>query len=79
VLLKNVVHPLLAFALVLLLSLHGEAARAAILLAALPRVSLCLVRVALWRRVREAGSTLVVSSLLSIVTLAVVLILTTGI
>jgi malonate transporter len=79
VLLKNVVHPLIAFALVLLLSLHGEAARAAILLAALPSGFFgVLFGLRYGVESREAGSTLVVSSVFSIVTLAAVLILTAG-
>jgi malonate transporter and related proteins len=78
-LLKNLVHPLLAFSLTLALPMDGDTARAALLLCALPCGFFGVLfglRYGLESRV--AGSTLIVSSLGSVVTLAVALVLTAG-
>jgi len=77
--LKNFVHPVLAIGLTLTLPMDRDAARAAILLCALPSGFFGILfglRYGLESHV--AGSTLIVSSLASIVTLPVVLILTAG-
>ncbi|WP_193165308.1 AEC family transporter [Microbulbifer hainanensis] len=77
--LKNVVHPLLVFGLILALPIEHNVARAAILLCALPSGffgTLFGLRYGLESHV--AGSTLIVSSLASIVTLPIVLALTKG-
>jgi len=78
-LLKNVVHPVLAIGLILLLRIDRDSARAAILLCALPSGFFGILfglRYGLESHV--AGSTLIVSSLASIVTLPVALVLTAG-
>jgi malonate transporter len=78
-LLKNLVHPLLAFGLILALPMDWDTARAALLLCALPSGFFGVLfglRYGLESRV--AGSTLIVSSLGSVVTLAVALVLTAG-
>lgn len=75
--LKNVVHPLLAFALILTLPLEHDTARAALLLCALPCGffgTLFSLRYRLESHL--PGSTLIVSSLVSIVTLPIIIILT---
>jgi malonate transporter len=78
-LLKNVVHPLLAVGLILVLPIDRDAARAALLLCALPSGFFGVLfglRYGLESHV--AGSTLIVSSLASVVTLPVALVLTAG-
>jgi malonate transporter len=78
-LLKNVLHPLLAFGLILALPMDRDTARAAVLLCALPSGFFGVLfglRYGLESPV--AGSTLIVSSLASIVTLPVALVLTAG-
>jgi malonate transporter len=78
-LLKNVLHPLLAFGLILALPMDRDTARAALLLCALPSGFFGVLfglRYGLESPV--AGSTLIVSSLASIVTLPVALVLTAG-
>jgi len=78
-LLKNVVHPVLAIGLILLLRIDRDSARAAILLCALPSGFFGILfglRYGLESHV--AGSTLIVSSLASIVTMPVALVLTAG-
>ena len=78
-LLKNVGHPLLAVGLILALPMDRETARAAVLLCALPSGFFGVLfglRYGLESHV--AGSTLIVSSLASAVTLAVALVLTAG-
>lgn len=77
--LKNIVHPLLAFGLILILPIDHQTARAAILLCALPCGffgTLFSLRYRLESHL--PGSTLIVSSLASIVTLPIVLVLTEG-
>jgi malonate transporter len=76
---KNLVHPLLAFALILVLPIDRDTARVALLLCALPSGFFSVLfglRYGLESRV--AGSTLLASSIASIVTLPAVLILTRG-
>jgi malonate transporter and related proteins len=76
-LLKNVVHPALAIGLILTLPMDRDTARAAILLCALPSGFFGILfglRYGLESHV--VGSTLIVSSLASIVTLPVALVLT---
>jgi len=78
-LLKNVGHPLLAVGLILALPMDRETVRAAVLLCALPSGFFGVLfglRYGLESHV--AGSTLIVSSLASAVTLAVALVLTAG-
>ncbi len=78
-LLKNFVHPALAIGLILTLPMDRDTARAAILLCALPSGFFGILfglRYGLESHV--AGSTLIVSSLASIVTLPVALVLTAG-
>ena len=78
-LLKNVVHPLLAVGLILALPMDRDTARAALLLCALPSGFFGVLfglRYGLESHI--AGSTLIVSSLASIVTLAVALVVTAG-
>jgi malonate transporter and related proteins len=75
--LKNVVHPLLAGALILALPMDRDTARVAVLLCALPCGFFGVLfglRYGLDSRV--AGSTLIVSSLASVVTLSIILVLT---
>jgi malonate transporter and related proteins len=77
--LKNVVHPLLAAGLILALPMDRDAARAALLLCALPSGFFGILfglRYGLESRV--AGSTLIASSLASAATVAVALVLTAG-
>jgi malonate transporter len=76
-LLKNVVHPLLAVGLILALPMDRDAARAALLLCALPSGFFGVLfglRYGLESHV--AGSTLILSSVASVVTLPVALVLT---
>jgi malonate transporter and related proteins len=78
-LLKNVVHPLLAVGLILALPMDRDTARAAVLLCALP----CgffgvLFGLRYGLQPHVAGSTLIVSSLASVVTLPITLVLTAG-
>jgi malonate transporter and related proteins len=78
-LLKNVVHPLLAVGLILALPMDRDTARVALLLCALPSGFFGVLfglRYGLESHV--AGSTLIVSSLASVVTLAVALVVTAG-
>jgi len=78
-LLKNVVHPLLAVGLILTLPIDRNTARAALLLCALPSGFFGVLfglRYGLDSNV--AGSTLIISSLASIVTLPMALVLTAG-
>jgi malonate transporter and related proteins len=78
-LLKNVVHPLFVVGLILVLPMNRDTARAALLLCALPSGFFGVLfglRYGLDSQV--AGSTLIVSSLVSIVTLPVALVLTGG-
>jgi malonate transporter len=78
-LIKNVVHPALAIGLILTLPMDRDTARAAILLCALPSGFFGILfglRYGLESHV--VGSTLIVSSLASIVTLPVALVLTAG-
>ena len=79
VLLKNVALPLVVAGLALLLPMSREAARAAILLAALPSGFFgVLFGLTYGIESREVGSTLILSSVVSIVTLPLGLILTAG-
>jgi predicted permease len=79
VLLKNVALPLVVAGLALLLPMSREAARAAILLAALPSGFFGVLFGLTYRiESREVGSTLILSSVVSIVTLPLGLILTAG-
>jgi malonate transporter and related proteins len=78
-LLKNVIQPLLAVGLILALPMDRDTARAALLLCALPSGSFGVLfglRYGLDSPV--AGSTLVVSTLASVVTVAVTLVVTVG-
>jgi malonate transporter len=76
-LLKNVVHPLLVVALILALPIEGGTARAALLLGALPSGFFgVLFGLRYGVESHVAGSTLIVSSLASIVTLSIALVLT---
>jgi malonate transporter len=78
-LLKNVLHPLLAFGLILALPMDRDTARAALLLCALPSGFFgVLFGLRYGFNSRVAGSTLIVSSLASIVTLPIALMLTAG-
>lgn len=75
--LKNVVHPLIGYALILVLPMSHEIARAAVLLLALPSGFFgVLFGLRYGKDSHEAGSTLIVSSLASVVTLAIALVLT---
>ncbi|SHG14042.1 malonate transporter [Microbulbifer donghaiensis] len=77
--LKNLAHPLLALGLILALPMEHDTARAALLLCALPCGffgTLFGLRYGL--KSHLPGSTLIVSSLASIVTLPIVLVLTEG-
>jgi malonate transporter and related proteins len=77
--LKNVAQPLLVLGLILVLPMDRDTARAALLLCALPSGFfgvLFVLRYGLESDV--AGSTLIVSSLASIVTLPIALVLTAG-
>jgi malonate transporter and related proteins len=77
--LKNVVHPLLALGLILALPMDRDTARAALLLCALPSGFFgVLFGLRYGKDSHEAGSTLIISSLASIVTLAIALVLTAG-
>ena len=77
--LKNVMHPLIGYALILVLPMSHETARAALLLLALPSGFFgVLFGLRYGKDSHEAGSTLIVSSLASIVTLAIALVLTAG-
>ena len=78
-LLKNFVHPALAIGLILTLPMDWDTARAAILLCALPSGFFgVLFGLRYGVESHVAGSTLIVSSLASIVTLPVALVLTAG-
>jgi malonate transporter len=78
-LLKNFVHPALAIGLILTLPMDWDTARAAILLCALPSGFFgILFGLRYGLESHLAGSTLIVSSLASIVTLPVALVLTAG-
>ena len=78
-LLKNVVQPLVALGLVLALPMDRETARAAILLCALPSGFFgVLFSLRYGIESHEAGSTLIVTTLASAVTLPVALVLTEG-
>jgi malonate transporter and related proteins len=75
--LKNVVHPLIGYALIAVLPMSHETARAALLLLALPSGFFgVLFGLRYGKDSHEAGSTLIVSSLASIVTLAIAFALT---
>ena len=77
--LKNVMHPLFVVGLILALPMDRDTARAALLLCALPSGFFGVLfglRYGLESRV--AGSTLIVSSLASVVTVSVALVLTAG-
>ena len=77
--LKNVVHPLIGYALILVLPMSSETARAAVLLLALPSGFFGVpFGLRYGKDSHEAGSTLIVSSLASIVTLTIALVLTAG-
>lgn len=76
-LIKNIVHPLLVVALIPLLPIEADAAQAAILLVALPAGFFgVLFGLRYGIESHEAGSTLIVSSVLSAVTVAAALVLT---
>jgi malonate transporter len=78
-LLKNVVHPLSAVGLILALPMDRDTARAALLLCALPSGFFgVLFGLRYGFESHVAGSTLIVSSLASVVTLPVALVLTAG-
>jgi malonate transporter len=78
-LLKNVVHPLLAVGLILALPMDRDTARVALLLCALPSGFFgVLFGLRYGCESHVAGSTLIVSSLASVVTLAVALVVTAG-
>ena len=78
-LLRNVVHPLLALGVLLILPMDRETARAVILLCAFPSgIFGVLFALSYGLESRVAGSTLIVSSLASVVTLPVALILTSS-
>jgi malonate transporter len=78
-LLKNVVHPLLAVGLILALPMDRDTARAALLLCALPSGFFgVLFGLRYDFESHVAGSTLIISSLASVVTLPVALVLTAG-
>ena len=78
-LLKNVVHPLSAVGLILALPMDRDIARAALLLCALPSGFFgVLFGLRYGFESHVAGSTLIVSSLASVVTLPVALVLTAG-
>ena len=78
-LLKNVVHPLLAVGLILALPMDRNTARAALLLCALPSGFFgVLFGLRYDFESHVAGSTLIISSLASFVTLPVALVLTAG-
>jgi malonate transporter len=78
-LLKNAVQPLSAAGLILLLPLHDDAARATILLIGAPAGFLgVLFGLRYGVKSREAGSTLIASSISSAVTLAAILVLSGG-
>ena len=75
--LKNVAHPLIGYALILVLPMSSDTARAAVLLLALPSGFFgVLFGLRYGKDSHEAGSTLIVSSLASIVTLTIALVLT---
>jgi malonate transporter len=76
-LLKNVAQPLFVAGLIILLPMHKDTARAAILLTALPSGFFgVLFGLRYGVESHEAGSTLIVSTILSALTLAAALILT---
>jgi malonate transporter and related proteins len=76
-LLKNLAQPLFVAGLIMLLPMHKDTARAAILLTALPSGFFgVLFGLRYGVESQEAGSTLIVSTILSALTLAVALILT---
>jgi malonate transporter len=78
-LVKNVVHPVLAIGLIALLPIDRDTARAAILLCALPSGFFgVLFGLRYGIESHVAGSTLIVSSLASVVTVSVALVLTAG-
>ena len=78
-LVKNVVHPVLAIGLIALLPIDRDTARAAILLCALPSGFFgVLFGLRYGIEFHVAGSTLIVSSLASVVTVSVALVLTAG-
>jgi predicted permease len=78
-LLKNVVHPLSAVGLILALPMDRDTARAALLLCALPSGFFgVLFGLRYGFESHVAGSTLIISSLASVVTLPVALVLTAG-
>ena len=78
-LLKNVVHPLLAVGLILVLPIDRDTARAALLLCALPSGFFgVLFGLRYGLKSQVVGSTLIVSSLASIATLPIALVLTAG-
>ncbi len=75
--LRNIVHPLFTYGLVLLFRLPEPSARAAILLTALPSGFFgILFGLRYGKQPSTAGSTLIVSTLLSVVTLTVAIIIT---
>jgi len=77
--LKNIVHPLLAAGLILMLPMDRDTARAVLLLCALPSGFFgVLFGLRYGFESHVAGSTLIVSSLASVVTLPVALVLTAG-
>lgn len=76
-LLKNVAHPLLVVGILMLKPLSGDAGRVAILLAALPSGFFgVLFGLRYGLESYDAGSTLILSSILSIITLATTLLIT---
>jgi malonate transporter len=78
-LLKNVAQPLLSLGLVMFLTMTHDTARATLLLMALPSGFFgVLFGLRYGVESQEVGSTLIVSSLFSVVTLAIVLVLTAG-
>lgn len=78
-LLKNVLHPLLVFGLILALPMDRDTARAGLLLCALPSGFFgVLFGLRYGFNSHVAGSTLIVSSLASIATLPVALVITAG-
>jgi malonate transporter and related proteins len=79
VLLKNVIHPLLVFGLAILLGFKAPEMHAAILLAAIPAGFFgVLFGLDYGVKSEDANSTLAISSLVSILTLAVAIFLTSG-
>ena len=77
--LKNIVHPLLAAGLIVMLPIDRDTARAVLLLCALPSGFFgILFGLRYGFEYRVAGSTVIASSLASVATVAVALVLTAG-